>query len=134
MKVLLIKIQNLKSAVSTAAKVNAKEYHLFEKVIDLVEKEYQLKHEVGYYAGKMNIPTRKLAQICQLFSGKGAKELIDQRIMSESKRLLQFSSLTIKEIAASLNYSDQYQFSKFFKKHTGVSPVTFRQQFNYADL
>jgi AraC-like DNA-binding protein len=129
MKVLLIKIHNLKTTVSIAAKANLKEYQLFEQTIDLVENEYGTSHEVAYYAGKMSISTRKLTQICQLFSGKGAKELIDQRIISESKRFLQFSSLSVKEITAALNYSDQYQFSKFFKKHTGISPVAYRKQF-----
>ena len=134
MKVLLIKIHNLKTSISTAAKANAKEYHLFEQAIDLLEKGYRARHEVTYYAGKMNISVRKLTQICQLFSGKGAKELIDQRIMSESKRFLQFSSLPIKEIAARLNYSDQFQFSKFFKKHAGISPVAYRLQFIEIDI
>lgn len=128
MKVLLIKIHNLKTTANTAAKVNARDYHLFEQAIDLVEKGYRTRHEVAYYAGKMNISTRKLTQICRLLSGKGAKELIDQRIMSESKRFLQFSSLSVKEIAGKLHYSDQFQFSKFFKKHTGISPVAYRQR------
>ncbi len=78
----------------------------------------------------MNISARKLAQICQVFSGKGAKELVDQRIMSEAKRLLQFSSFTIKEIADGLNYSDQYQFSKFFKKHKQALLRLLFSQFN----
>jgi AraC-like DNA-binding protein len=133
-KVLLIKINNLKTSTHAAVKAHSKEYHLFEQAIDLIEKDYRTSHEVAYYAGKMGVQNRKLTYICQLFSGKGAKELIDQRIMSESKRFLQFSNLSVKEIAGRLNYSDQYQFSKFFKKHAGVSPVAYREQATEIDI
>jgi AraC family transcriptional activator of pobA len=134
MKVLLIKIDMLKTASFTAAKANAQEYHLFEKLVQLVEMEYSKMHDVTYYASQLAIAPRKLSIISQLFSGNTAKELIDRRIISEAKRFLQFSDLSIKEIASELNFADQYQFSKFFKKHTALSPVSFRLQFAEIDI
>ncbi|XTV77891.1 helix-turn-helix domain-containing protein [Mannheimia haemolytica] len=48
-----------------------------------------------------------------------------QRI-SESKKLLYFSNISISNIAKSLGYEDSLYFSKIFKKHTGLSPSEFR--------
>lgn len=48
-----------------------------------------------------------------------------QRI-SEAKKLLYFSNISILNIAKSLGYDDSLYFSKIFKKHTGLSPTEFR--------
>ena len=46
-----------------------------------------------------------------------------------AKRLLLYSKLSVKEIAAQLSFSDQYYFSNYFKRKTGTSPRSFRNQF-----
>jgi AraC-like DNA-binding protein len=76
----------------------------------------------------MGITSRKLTSLCRQFREKKAKDLIDERLVSESKRLLQFTSYPIKEISYLLGFSDQYQFSKYFKKHVKVSPVYYRKK------
>ena len=42
-------------------------------------------------------------------------------------RLLRDPELTIQQIAEKMSFSDQSSFGKFFKKHTGVSPLKYRQ-------
>ncbi|WP_222597054.1 helix-turn-helix domain-containing protein [Chitinophaga pinensis] len=46
----------------------------------------------------------------------------------EAKRQLHLTRRSIKEIAYSLQFSDEFYFSRFFKKFTKVSPQTFRQK------
>ena len=46
-----------------------------------------------------------------------------------AKRLLLYSRLSVKEIAARLSFSDQYYFSNYFKRKTGAAPRTYRNQF-----
>ena len=43
MKVLLIKIDNMRTAAIPAAKTNAQKYYLFEKTVKMVEKEFSIK-------------------------------------------------------------------------------------------
>lgn len=50
--------------------------------------------------------------------------------IAEAKKLLRESSMTIKEIAESLGYSDQLYFSKQFSKVVGVSPMQWRKAEN----
>ncbi len=45
-----------------------------------------------------------------------------------AKRKLTSTALPIKEIGASLSFSDEYTFSRFFKSMTGVSPLNFRKK------
>lgn len=52
--------------------------------------------------------------------------LMNKRIKS-AKILLTHSSLFLKEIADRLCFSDQYYFSNYFKKKTGISPLVFRR-------
>ena len=63
--------------------------------------------------------------LCRIF--KNAKKcsiknyIIKVRI-NEACKLLETSSLTIKEIASSVGYSDDIHFMKIFKKYTGKTP------------
>lgn len=50
-----------------------------------------------------------------------------QRRLAEAERLLAYSELSIKEIAALLGFSDQYYFSHSFRRRTGSSPSAFRK-------
>jgi AraC family transcriptional activator of pobA len=55
-----------------------------------------------------------------------AGRLIRQRVLTEAKRQLVFTSLTVQEIASSLAFSDASHFARFFRSHTGVAPHEFR--------
>ncbi len=47
--------------------------------------------------------------------------------LAEAERLLAYSELSIKEIAALLGFSDQYYFSNCFRHHFRISPSSFRR-------
>ncbi len=53
-------------------------------------------------------------------------EYILKRRLETAQLLLRHSTLSIKEIAERLVFSDQYHFSNYFKKSTGMSPSQFR--------
>lgn len=135
LKILLIRISNFQQDVAVpSSHANNNDYILFQRFIDVLEHQFTIHHEVAYYANELHISSRKLADICRLYNSRNPKELIDNRILIAAKRQLQFDATLIKEISASLNFSDQYQFSKFFKKLTGISPVEYRVQFAKIDI
>lgn len=47
--------------------------------------------------------------------------------MLEARRLLGFTPLSVKEIAARLGYADPFHFSRAFKGATGLSPQAYRE-------
>ena len=66
-----------------------------------------------------------LTVLCKTTVNVAAAVLIHNRVILESKRLIQASELSIKEIAFELGYEDPAYFSNFFKSHTGSSPRQF---------
>ena len=53
---------------------------------------------------------------------------ISQRIVLEATRDLTFTVLSVKEIAYSLGFDDPAYFTRFFTKHTGLTPTQFRKR------
>jgi len=60
-------------------------------------------------------------------TGKTAGKYIDDLVIVEAKNLLRDPSLTIAQIADLLYFSDQFFFSKFFKRYTGITPSDYRK-------
>jgi AraC family transcriptional regulator, transcriptional activator of pobA len=99
------------------------------KFSQLVEKNYKTHHTVSDYADMLFVTPKTLSKKIGLLTNDSPNDIIKDRIILESKRLLAHTSLTVKEIAHSLNYEDDAYFVRFFTKHTGMSPTSFRKQF-----
>lgn len=96
------------------------------KFKQMVEQKFRESKQVSEYASALNISAGHLNDTIQKDLGKSASDVLYARIILEAKRMLYHSSLTVKEIAALLNYEDPSHFSKFFKNHTGQTPEQFR--------
>lgn len=57
---------------------------------------------------------------------KTTSQIISGRILQESKILLRHSSWSVAEIAYALGFTEATHFNNFFKKHTQISPLKFR--------
>jgi len=84
-------------------------------------------HQVREYASALKCTDRFLGDVLKTHTGKGTQEHINQRIVLEAKRLLQFSELNVREIGFRLGFEDPAHFGKFIKKHLGTSPGAFRK-------
>ncbi|PYF74140.1 AraC family transcriptional regulator [Pedobacter nutrimenti] len=127
LKILMIKIANINS--SLVKDPEAADKQLYWKFLELVSEHYQSTHDVAEYASRLGITSRKLTELCKLHNGSGAKNVINGQLIAESKRALQFSALSVKEIAFRLNFATPEQFSHFFKKETALSPLDYREHF-----
>ncbi len=111
-----------------SAKLDAQDYQQdqFTQFINLLEKSFKQHHDIGFYADEMGLSARKLTEICQLKSGKTAKKIINERVLTGAKRLMKYTTLPLKEIAHSLGYKDLGYFCRCFKKATGLTPTAFK--------
>lgn len=96
----------------------------FEKLIDAF---FKAEKSPSFYASKMNITVKHLNRICRSILNKTATELITERIILETKRLLIDQNNSISQIANELNYDNYSYFSKIFKKENGITPSEFRK-------
>jgi len=103
-----------------------KEY-VVHQFLKLVMKKFKKEKSVQAYADMLNITPKYLTTATRGLTGKTAGDLIDEMLIIEAKVLLNESGIPIAQIAESLNFSDQFVFSKFFKKHCGQNPSSFRR-------
>lgn len=91
----------------------------FRKMLDK-----HLAHEKGpaAYASMLNISEVYLNEAVKCATGLSVGAYIRSRLIIEAKRLLVYTSMSAKEIAYSLGFSDYSYFSRFFRKYVGISP------------
>ncbi len=93
----------------------------------LVDKMYVDTKNVSDYAEELNITPNYLTTTIKRLTGKSAKDIIQTRLLIESKSLLKHSGLDIAEIAYRLNFQEPTHFTRFFKNLSGTTPNKFRR-------
>lgn len=99
-----------------------------EGFMQLLEQHYLTLHKPADYADLLAMTPNGLSKKSQRYFGKSPSLMIQERLMLEAKKKLHLTRQSIKEIAYALNFSDEFYFSRFFKKFTKVSPQAFRDQ------
>lgn len=96
---------------------------------DLVEEHFKMAKTPSFYAEKLCVTPNYLNKLCKQERGVTAGHVVRQRIVVEAKRLLQFSSYNINEIARELCFESTSYFVTFFKKQEGITPESYRKSF-----
>lgn len=99
---------------------------LLQRFIQLIHENCTVRREVTFYAGELCITPRYLSTIVQSLTNTTAKGIIDERVILEIKALLKSTDLTVQEISNKLHFPNQSFFGRYFKKHTGMSPLEYR--------
>ncbi len=103
---------------------------LVQKFKQLLELKFKEWHKVSDYAAELNVSSDYLNTAIKTTEGRNAKELIQQRIILEAKRMGIHTDMSTKEIAYSVGFSDPSHFSRFFKNTEGDSFGSFRTTLN----
>ena len=99
----------------------------FFQLKSLIEENYHRLRNVNGYAEKLGKSCKQLNKIAQDNTGQSVKELVDDRVLLELKRLLAFSQQSITEIALNLGFNEATNMTKFFRRHTQLTPKEFRE-------
>lgn len=92
----------------------------------LIEENFAREKNVSPYAEMLNMNPSCLNELSKRVTGITAGELIRNRVIEETKKLLYSSRMSGKEIAYELGFDDPAYFSRFFKKYTGMTLNEFR--------
>ena len=101
-------------------------FFLFQNYKVSVENHFKKEHSVQRYAEILNTQARTLNSLSKKYLKKTAGEIISDRLILEAKRELYHNTNSIKEISYDLGFEDPAYFTRFFKKHTGISPQEYR--------
>ncbi|WP_439183788.1 helix-turn-helix domain-containing protein [Carboxylicivirga taeanensis] len=94
----------------------------------LIDEYFKEQKNVTFYADQLHISANYLNILSKKHLKIPATQLIQQRVCTEAKRLLQSTPLSIKEIAFELGFTDHAHFSNFFKNKIGMPPSAFREK------
>ena len=98
-----------------------------EELRRLVDQHFRKERLISFYAGRLAMSADRLNDHVKRATGVTAGHLIRQRVLTEAKRQLVFTSQPIHEIAYDLAFSDPSHFTRFFRKQTGTTPQAFRE-------
>ncbi|WP_083634244.1 helix-turn-helix domain-containing protein [Saccharicrinis aurantiacus] len=101
---------------------------------ELLNKRISYRLKVVDIADELKITPKKLNRLLKKKTGRTTKSFIDERLILEIKRLLVHSDMTIKEIAYQLHFDEVCNMSNYFKRHTSISPLQFRNESNSVFL
>jgi len=102
------------------------DYDLFIRFRTQLDQASPTTGGVNTYADALAVTERKLNEVSRRFAGKTVRQVLNERVVLEAKRLLVFSPDEVKTIAFALGFTDPYYFSRFFRRQAGVSPEQFR--------
>ena len=94
----------------------------------LVGQHYLEKQQVADYAGLLYVTPNHLNRTVKDITGRTASSHIAEMILLEAKSLLQYTELSVAEIAWRLGFSEPSSFHRFFKKEADLTPVEYRDQ------
>lgn len=120
----LLRLRRNKESKTIAA--NQYPQEKLDKFFELLDTGIVQFKQVAHYADKLNLSTYQLGAVTRSLLDKTPSDLISEHIILEAKRQLLATSDQVNQIAYYLGYDDPSYFIRFFKKHTGHSPESFR--------
>ncbi|MBS1522488.1 MAG: helix-turn-helix domain-containing protein [Bacteroidetes bacterium] len=128
LQLLLAKASNIKIRLMQLNVEHEERDEKMEQFIQLLEKNYLKLHKPSEYAELLAMSPNNFSKWCARYFKKSPSEMIHERIILEAKKKLHLTRQSIKEIAYALNFTDEFYFSRFFKKYVKVSPQTYREK------
>lgn len=107
--------------------LNSNKESIAMKFAMLVFENRETHREVAYYADQLCISPLYLTKIIQEVNGRSARDMIADYTIIGIKTLLRNADITIKDVVRHSGFSSQSSFSRFFRKHTGMSPSEYRR-------
>lgn len=99
-----------------------------ERFCTLLEDNFRNGWSVNDYARQVGLSAPQLTRVCRQVLGAPPNDLVRQRRLLEAKRLLEYTRLSMADIAERSGFRDPAYFSRSFKAATGRPPMDYRQQ------
>ena len=95
---------------------------------------FKQQRSVTFYADEARLSTGYFTAVVREKTGRTPSEWIIDITITQAKLLLEKTKKSIKEIAAELNFPEQFTFRKYFKQHTGIAPKEYRLNCNKVSV
>ncbi len=85
------------------------------------------EREMSYFAGRLNVSPKYLSATVRRLTGHSVTSYIDRYTVPILKKLLNDQRLSASQIAEMMNFKTLSYFSRYCKKHLGMSPQEYRK-------
>lgn len=116
----------IKSDASGFVPDKSRTFSILGRFMSMLTTDSGHHHDVGHYADRLCITPDYLNKITHRYYKSSPKEMIDSYLVDEIKSYLSLKNYTIKEIATRLGFTDASYMCRFFRRHTGRSPLDYR--------
>ncbi|HEX7358819.1 MAG TPA: AraC family transcriptional regulator [Ignavibacteriaceae bacterium] len=105
----------------------SRSHHIAQVFKQKVDKHFIEKRTIQEYADLLNISAKHLGEIVKQETKESALKIIHERIYNEALYMLNYTAMSIKEIAEYLNFDTPSHFTRFFKQIAGYTPTAFKK-------
>jgi len=96
----------------------------------LLEEHFREVRDPAFFANRLGVTLLSLNRVCRSHLGMTVYEIMQHRLHQEALKLLQFSTLSVKEITYELGMDSPSYFCRCFRKIMNMSPMEYRKKFN----
>lgn len=122
--VLVLRVAMLPTGPETAG--TDQDAGIFGRLLREIEHGFTRSRRVEEYAAKLGCSVRTLTRACLAATGRSAKQVIDDRVALEARRMLACTRLPVAEVGQRLGFTEATNFGRFFQREVGRSPGAFR--------
>lgn len=116
-----------KEAENNIIKIKSRNEELVQKFTKILIENIRIERTVQFYAEKMCLSPKYLSQLIKKITGKPIMEWINETTIVVIKAMLKTSTLSVLQISEELNFPNASFFGSYFKKHTGMTPIQYRE-------
>ena len=85
------------------------------------------QHGVAFYADRLCISAKYLSSVVKSVTGYSPQIWINEALIMRAKREIRTTDRSIQQIAESLHFATSTSFVRFFRQHTGSTPLDYRK-------
>lgn len=101
---------------------------LTRRFFDLLLENYQTERTASFYADSLCVTSKYLSTVVKQTTGYPLLSWIYDIVILAAKRYLKTTSFTIQQVSEVLNFSTPSSFVRFFRQHTGYTPLEYRHK------
>lgn len=101
---------------------------VFGRFLKLLREHGMTHRNILFYAQRLALTPNHLSAVVRQQSSQSVMDWLNRTTIMEAKVLLKHSTLMMYEIADRLCFPEPTAFSRYFKKHTGMTPLQYREK------
>jgi len=132
-RVLAIWIARHSIAGEASTALSGRSLRHFTQFMQLVDAHHKRQWRAARYAKELGITASHLNTICHQQAGKSTLEIIHERLILAARRELAYTENNVAGVAYRLGFDDPSNFTRFFKRETGMTPGAYRRRSGTID-